>query len=373
MNLKPTEEQQAIVDALHDLAINEIRPAAREAEEVGNVPERIEKQLTEMGLAAPVPEEFGGQGTFDAVTSLIISEEIAWGDPGIAYQVLSGGAAATVIDIAGSSEQRSELLSKFLEGAKGSVALVERDAGGDFTSLTSTATEDGSLTGTKYAVVNAEAGVRIAIAELNGQPSAWLIPDDAELGAKTEDKLGLRGAKTFKVSLDRVSGATQIGVPEDFEAKLKPALLRAKLIDGGIALGLGRAALEYATKYAQERTAFGRPIGAFQGIAFKIADRAMDLETARLLLWESAAAVDKQENGADQLVMSACGHAVGAALAIADDAVQILGGHGYMRDHPVELWYRDALTLATFYSPSMIGDVFTSKHFSRGYQKGVER
>lgn len=361
MDLQPTEEQQAIVEALRDFSQNEIRPAARECEEAGQVSERIEKQLHEMGVAAPVPEEFGGQGTFDAVTSVLVAEEIAWGDPGVAFSVLGSSLAATLVDLVGGDEQRRELLPRFLEGARGSVALAERDAGADLTQIEATST-DGWLSGVKYGVVHADtARVRLAVARSGDALGLWLIPADAELDARPEDKLGLRSARTFKVVLDGVEGAVPLGGPQVERGKLLPALLRAKLLNAAIALGLGRAALEYATTYAQERTAFGRPIGAFQAISFKIADRAMDLETARLFVWKAAWALEEGRDDAERLVMAACGHAVAAGLAAADDGVQILGGHGYMRDHPEEMWYRDALTLATFDSPSMIGDLFLAQ------------
>lgn len=357
MDLKPTEEQQAIVEAVRDLAISEIRPAAREFEEAGRAPDRIEKQLFEMGISTPIPEEFGGQGVFDAVTSVMIAEEIAFGDPGVAFSVLWAGAAATVVDIAGSDSERLELLPQLADGAQASVALAERDAGTDITELEVSASDEGALTGRKYAVVKADlATIRLVAAS---GPTLWLVDTEAEPSARPEDKLGLRSARTFKVDYDGAP-ATRIGGDGD---AVRMALLRVKLLNAGIALGLSRAALEYASQYATERTAFGRPIGAFQGISFKIADRAMDLETARLITLKAAWAIDNLRPDADRLVMAACGHAAAAAVANADDGVQILGGHGYMKDHPEEMWYRDALTLATLESASMIGDIFLSKAY----------
>lgn len=354
MDLRPTEEQQAIIEAVRDLAINEIRPNAREYEEDGRAPERIEKQLFEMGISTPIPENFGGQGVFDALTSVMIAEELAFGDPGVAFSVLWAGAAATLVDIACSDSERAELLPQLAEGARAYVALAERDAGADITQLELSANAEGTLTGRKYAVVNADlSAIRLVAAS---GPTLWLLDADAEPSARPEDKMGLRSARTFKVDYDGAS-ATKLG--RDAEA-VRIALLRIKLLNAGIALGLSRAALEYATQYAKERTAFGRPIGAFQGISFKIADRAMDLETARLITLKAAWAVDNLRPEADRLVMAACGHAAAAAVANADDGVQILGGHGYMRDHPEEMWYRDALTLATFESASMVGDVYLS-------------
>ncbi len=357
LDLKPTEEQHAIVEVVRDLAVNEIRPDAREFEGAGRVPDAIVKQLFEMGISTPTPEEFGGQGIFDAVTSVMIAEEIAFGDPGVAFSVLWAGAAATVIDIAGSDSERAELLPQLADGARASVALAERDAGTDITELEVSASEEGTLSGRKYAVVNADlASIRLVAAS---GPTLWLLDTESEPLARPEDKMGLRSARTFKVDYNGVP-ATPFG--RDVDA-VRVALLRVKLLNAGIALGLSRAALEYATQYARERTAFGRPIGAFQGISFKIADRAMDLETARLITLKAAWAVDNLRPDADRLVMAACGHAAAAAVANADDGVQILGGHGYMRDHPEEMWYRDALTLATLESASMIGDIFLSKAY----------
>lgn len=364
MDLKPTDEQQAIVDAVKDFAASEVRPAAREAEEAGVVPDRLEKQLLEMGLSAPVAEEFGGQGTFDAVTSVMVAEELAWGDPGVAFSVLSSGVVATVIDQLGTNQQRKDLLDVFVEGGRGSLALAERDAGADPTIIEAEATLNGegfALTGIKYGVMHADvAPVRLAVARRDEALGVFLIPAEAEVNAQPEDKLGLRAAHTFKVTLDGIESAELLGDGEG-EDEILRALSRAKLINAGVALGLARAALEYASDYAQERTAFGRPIGAFQGISFKIADRAMDVETARLLVWRAAWSVDQGAEDAFERVMTACGHAVGAAAAAADDGVQVLGGHGYMKDHPEEMWYRDALTLATFDSPSLVGDLFSAR------------
>jgi alkylation response protein AidB-like acyl-CoA dehydrogenase len=364
MDLGPTDEQQAIIEALRDFSEKEIRPAARDCEESGQVSDGISRQLREMGITAPVGEEFGGQGVFDSLTSVMVAEEIAWGDPGVAFSVLSAGLPATVIDLIGTDSQRKELLPQFVDGALGFLALAERDAGADISEIDAEF-KDGSVTGLKYGVIHADtAAVRLVVAKDGEHPAVFIVPSSAELTAKPEDKMGLRAARTFKVNFDGVSGAERLG-DGDGEATLK-ALLRAKLVNAGIAVGLGRAALEYASDYAKERTAFGRPIGAFQGISFKIADRAMDVETARLMLWRAAWALENDKPEATKAVMQACSHAIVAAATSSDDGVQILGGHGYMRDHPEELWYRDALTLATFDSPSMVGDLFLASYFKAG-------
>lgn len=369
MDLHPTEEQKAMVEALHDFSLNEIRPSARECEEAGEPSEPITKQLFEMGFAAPVPAEFGGQGTFDAVTSVIIAEEIAWGDPGVSFCVLNSGLTATVIDLVGTDEQRSSLLTKLAEGAQGSVALAERDAGADFTQLESTietAGETATAHGTKYAVPFADsAAVRLVAANSDGRLGLWFVPEDAEITLHHEDKLGLRSARTFKVILEgvQIPSAAALGGSQVDTKKVETGLLRGKLLNAGVALGLARASLEYASDYAKERTAFGKPIGAFQGISFKIADRATELEAARLMVWKAARAVDLGSTTALRAVFGACSQAIATAVATADDGVQILGGHGYMRDHPQEMWYRDAMTLATLDSPSMVSDLLLAGAF----------
>jgi alkylation response protein AidB-like acyl-CoA dehydrogenase len=307
-----------------------------------------------MGVSTGVAGEFGGQGTFDSVTGLMIAEELAWGDPGVAYAVLAPGVVASVLQRAATPAQQADLLPRLAAGELAALALAEREAGADIFRMETTA-DTGRLHGVKYAVPDpGPAGALVIVAE---GPSIWRAARGP--GAVAEDKLGLRSARTLKLRLDGVD-AEEIGTGAD---DVVAALLAAKLVTAGIALGLARAAVEYAAAYARERTAFGRPIGAFQGISFMIADRATDLDAARLLCWEAGWALDAAQNGADRLVMAACGQAVAAAVAASDDAVQVLGGHGYMRDHPVELWYRDAMTLATLDAPWLVGDLLLAGRY----------
>jgi len=351
MDLRPTEEQQSLVEVLHDFAASEIRPAARACEEAGDVAGRILSALVEMGVCTGVAEAFGGQGTFDTVTALLVAEELAWGDPGVAYSVLAPGVVASLLQRAATPAQQADLLPALAAGGGAALALAERDAGADIFRMDTTA-EAGLLQGVKYAVPDpGSAGTLLVVAR---GPSIWRPASGSVAVATAEDKLGLRSARTLKVVLDGVE-AERIG---STTTEVVAALLAAKLVAAGVALGLARAAVEYAAAYARERSAFGRPIGAFQGISFMIADRATDLEAARLLCWEAGWALDAARQDAGRLVMAACGQAVAAALSASDDAVQVLGGHGYMRDHPVELWYRDAMTLATLDAPWLVGDPF---------------
>jgi alkylation response protein AidB-like acyl-CoA dehydrogenase len=171
---------------------------------------------------------------------------------------------------------------------------------------------------------------------------------------RREDKLGLEAARTYVVRFDGAGDRMASG------AELERAILGAKLLVGAVAVGSARASLEYASQYAIEREAFGKPIGAFQGVSFKIADMAIAVDAARLAVWRAAWKVDRGDATLAD-VAEANGHALSAAILCGDDGVQVLGGHGYIRDHPVEKWFRDAVTLSVFDSPELAGDVMATR------------
>jgi alkylation response protein AidB-like acyl-CoA dehydrogenase len=132
---------------------------------------------------------------------------------------------------------------------------------------------------------------------------------------------------------------------------------------GALAVGCARASLEYASQYAIEREAFGKPIGAFQGISFKIADMAIEVDAARMSVWRAGWKIDRGEATLSD-VAEANGQALGTAVLCGDDGVQVLGGHGYIRDHPVEKWFRDAVTLSVFDAPDAVGDMMVARGVS---------
>lgn len=359
-DLQPTEEQQALMTTLHELAAEVLRPEARACEAAKATSEAIATQVHEIGVAAPVAEAFGGGGTFDAVTSCIVAEELAWGDPGIAYQLLGSGLAAVVLDRAGTDDQKRRYLPRFTDAAPAPsfVAVGEKLAAGDLESL-DTRIDDDKVTGEKYGVVDAvEAQVGIVVGLDGDTLSAVIVEPGAYEIVKAEDKLGLEAAPTWVVAFDGTGDALPAGRPLD------EAVLWAKLMTGAVALGCARASLEHASQYAIDREAFGKPIGAFQGISFKIADMAIEVDAARLALWRAAWKLDKGE-GTLADVAEANGHALAAAIRCGDDGVQILGGHGYIRDHPVEKWFRDAVTLSVFDAPDLMGDVMTARSVFR--------
>jgi alkylation response protein AidB-like acyl-CoA dehydrogenase len=355
-DLQPSEEQEALRETLHQFSEDVLRPASRSAESAKQVPDDIARQIHEIGVTAPVPEEFGGGGTFDAVTYVIAAEELAWGDAGIAQQVLGSGLAAIAIGEAGTDDQKKKYLPQFAqaEPAPSFVAVGEKVAGGDIETLETSISGD-KVTGRKYGVLNASdalAGVVIGRSE-TGAGAVIVEPGTYEI-VRPEGKLGLEAAPTSIVDFDESGEA----LPEG--PGLDKAILYTKLLTGAIAVGSARASLEYATQYATEREAFGKPIGAFQAISFKIADMAIEVDASRIALWRAAWKVDQgKATLAD--VAEATGQALGTAIKAGDDGVQILGGHGYVRDHPVEMWFRNAVTLSVFDAPDLAGDAMVAR------------
>ena len=362
-DLQPTEEQKALRETLHEFAAEVLRPAARAAESDRRVPDDLAGQAHEIGITAPVPEEFGGGGALDPMTYCIAAEELAWGDPGIAYQLLGSGIAAIVLAESADEDLKQRFLPGFAEAEppRSFVALGEKVAAGDLESLGTTVDGD-KVSGEKYGVLNAsDATVGVVV----GRSS------DGDLGAvaveagsayevvKPEDKLGLEAAPTSVVRFDGTGTALASGPP------LEKALLWTKLLTGAVAVGCARASLEYASQYATEREAFGKAIGAFQAISFKIADMAIEVDAARLSVWRAAWKLDRDE-GTLSDVAEAVGQALATAVHCGDDGVQVLGGHGYIRDHPVEKWFRDAVTLSVFDAPEVLGDAMVARSVFAG-------
>ena len=362
-DLEPTEEQNALRETLHEFAEQILRPAARSAESARQVPDDLARRIHEIGVTAPVPEELGGYGMLDAVTYCIACEELAWGDPGIAYQVVGSGLAAVALVAAGSGDLQEKYLPGFLgeEPPRSFVAIGEKLAAGDLESLATTVDGD-KVSGEKYGVLNASnATVGIVVGRSHdGELAAAVVEPDAGYEVvKPEDKLGLEAAPTSVVRFDGSGTALEDG------KGLNKAILWSKLATGALAVGCARASLEYASQYATEREAFGKPIGAFQAISFKIADMAIEVDAARLAVWRAAWKLDRGE-GTLADVGEAVGQALGTAIKCGDDGVQVLGGHGYIRDHPVEKWFRDAVTLSVFDAPEVLGDSMVARSVFAG-------
>jgi acyl-CoA dehydrogenase len=357
-SFEPTEEQQMLVEAVGKYAITDLRAAAHEAEEGGQLPQKLVRKGWEMGLLqGSIPEAYGGFGERSAVTGVLAVEEMAFGDLAGTLALMTPSLFAIPILLAGSEEQRQTYLPKVIEGAWSpyTAALIEYSFDFDPRSLKTTATpsgEDYVLNGEKAFVPFAqEAGSLVVYADLEGQSQGFIIEKGAAgltISDEREKLMSLNALPFYRVHLDHVKipASSRLGgtAGHDFE----PLLASMHLTTAAAAVGVANAAFEYARDYAKEREAFGVKIAQKQAIAFMLAEMRTEIEASRLLTWEAAWKLDKgKEDGFIEAYLASTG-AADMAMMVTDRAVQILGGHGYIREHPVEMWMRNGRGFATF-------------------------
>jgi alkylation response protein AidB-like acyl-CoA dehydrogenase len=361
VNFQPTEEQQLIRDTVASFAQEQIRPVAHEADETGQIPSAVVQQAWELGLVqSTIPEIYGGAGeTPSAVTGALVHEELAWGDLSIALHVLAPRLLIQPLLALGNEEQKQRVLPVYTGRTftAGTAAVMEPRFGFDVNELAVTATREGEtfvLNGEKcYVPLAAEAQHLLIYARARDGLSAFLVPRDTPglTVAEREKNMGIKALATYEVTLMncRTPESSQL------QGHLSPLLNRSRVALASLAVGVARAAFEYARDYAKERRAFGVAIAQKQAIAFMLADMATEIDAARLLAWEAAWKIDAgldtpqgEVSGATREACLAKNYAANMALKVADNAVQILGGHGYIRDHPVEMWLRNARGFAAF-------------------------
>ncbi len=351
-----SDEQQAMRDLAHTFAEQEIRPVAAELDEREEFPWELVRKAGELGLTTfAFPEEIGGLGLTDELTNCIITEELAWGCGGVAT-VLGGTHLASIpILLAGSDEQKRRLLKPIVErNGLCALALTEPEAGSDVAALTTTARREGDvyiLNGAKRFITNGGiADLYVIFATVDRAlgyrgVTAFIVPGDSPglTGGKKEKKLGIRCSHTGEVLLDdvRVPVENRLGAEGSGFKLAMTTLDRSRPMVAAIALGIARAAYEYARDYAKERVQFGKPIAANQAIQFLLADMVTKVQAARLMTWWSARVT---ETGRPFLYESsmAKNFASDVAMEVTTDAVQIFGGYGYIREYPVEKLFRDA-------------------------------
>jgi len=351
ISFEPTDEQRELRQLAHEFAERELRTIAAEWDEREAFPPDLLAKAARAGLTSyAIPGQYGGGGA-DAVTSALIAEELSWGCGGLASTLQATMFPVRPLVRFGTDAQRERYLPLLAreEGALAAIAFTETHAGSDLSAIRSEARRDGDayvLTGEKVYITNGGvADVTVVFAKVNGALTAFVVEsgDPGVSAGRVERKIGLRASQTGSLVLDaaRIPSDRRIGdegeglaIALDFFQASRPQVAAA-------AVGVARAAVEYAVAYAREREAFGRPILKRQGVSFKLADMAMLVEAARLLVWRAAAAVDRNED-AGLLGSYAKAFAADTAMRVTTDAVQVLGGAGIMRDHPVEKWMRDA-------------------------------
>jgi alkylation response protein AidB-like acyl-CoA dehydrogenase len=359
-----TEEQKEFQKLAHEFAKNEIRPVAAQYDETEEVPWDVIKKAAKIGLTAyRYPEEYGGLGINDPITSLLITEELAWGCAGIATAINGTGLAATGILVTGTEEQKRKYIPMFTDSDNprlGAMGLTEPGAGSDVASMTTTAVRDGNeyvLNGTKQFITNGGiADIHVIFAQTDKSKgwdgiAAFVIEKGTpglKMGRK-EKKLGVRASHTAQVILEdcRIPLENRLG-REPGSSTYITGLGALKMLEatrpsvGAAALGIARASYEYALEYARERKQFGKPIIKQQAIAFKLADMAMEIDAARLLIWRAAWMVKNKmpfRRGEGSMAKLFAGD---VAVKTSLEAIQILGGYGYTKEYPVEKWMRDA-------------------------------
>ncbi len=357
-SFEPNEEQKMLIDAVRRYAENDLRPAAREAEESGELPMPLVNKGWELGvLQASIPEAYGGFGERSAVTGVLAAEEMAWGDLALTLAVMAPGLFAMPILIAGSEEQKKEYLPPVIEAEwrPYTAALIEYFFDFDPFALRTTATAEGEeyvLRGEKaYVPFAKEAEAMIIYASLDGQTQAFIVPkgvDGLSVSDEREKLMSLNALPLYRVKLDgvRIPKANRLGGEEGHD--FKPLLASQYLAMSSMAVGVSQAAFEYSRDYAKEREVFGVKVAQKQAIAFMLAEMATEIEAIRLLTWEAAWMLDTGREEAFKHAYLAMTGAMDMAMMVTDRAVQILGGHGYIREHPVEMWMRNGRGFATF-------------------------
>jgi alkylation response protein AidB-like acyl-CoA dehydrogenase len=380
MNFELSDEQRELQQVAHEFAERELRPVAGECDARSEFPDGLLGRAARAGLTSyAIPEEYGGGGV-SALTASLIAEEMSWGCAGLAGTISATMFPVRPLAKAGSQEQRDRYLPLLAseEGTLAAIAFTEPHAGSDLTAIRATAVRDGDeyvLNGEKCYVTNGGiAAVTVVFAKVDGGMTAFMLEDgDPGVSAgRKEDKLGLRASYTGSIVLEdaRISAERRLGdegqglqIAMDFFEASRPQVAAA-------AVGVARAAFEYATDYARGREAFGKPILDKQGISFKLADMAMEIEAARLLVWRACDAID---HGRDAGLLGSYAKAFAAdtAMRATTDAVQVLGGAGIMADHPVEKWFRDAKVFQIVEGTSEIQRLIVAAYLKRGLRERV--
>jgi acyl-CoA dehydrogenase len=372
------DEQRAAVEMAHDFALNELRPIAEEWDRKGEFPkDLILPKAAQAGLpSAGIPEEYGGGG-LDPLTSAMVFEEMAWGCAGLATSIGANNLALAPIMIAGTPEQKNKWLPPLCDAKNPGLAafgLTEPEAGSDVANIKTTAKDEGDhwvLNGSKCFITNGGiADVYTIFANTDPEKGyrglAGFIVDGKSEGisqGKHEDKLGIRASHTAEVFLDNVKVAKEDMLGDVGKAFyiVMQTLDQTRAGVAALATGIARAAFEECLAYAKQRVQFGAPIIMNQAISFMLTDMLMGIEAGRDLYyhagWLAKQAAEGNKDAARKLSTASsvakafCGD---MAMKVTVDAVQVMGGSGYMKDYPVEKYMRDAKIMQIYEGTAQI-------------------
>lgn len=360
LSFTPTEEQQMLIASINKYAVNEVRKIAHEADEHSELPASTVQKGYEIGvLAAGIPEAYGGLGDYSALTNVLAAEEFGYGDLSVAMAIMAPGLVGLPVLLSGTEEQKHHILPSLAEPTPPpfTAGLLEPGIFFDPAKPKTTATRQGDtylLNGMKcYVPLAAESKSILVYARdtETGQIDGYLTEANLEglTICEREKLMGLRALPTYGVSLTNVSVAAGCKLGGEAGTRYQRILSHSRVALAALAVGVARGAFEYARDYAKERVTFGAPIATKQSIAFMLAEMAIEIDAARLLTWDAALKLDKDPQAdvtrESYLAKQYADHAV---LQATDGAVQTLGGHGYIREHPVERWLRNGRGFATF-------------------------
>jgi alkylation response protein AidB-like acyl-CoA dehydrogenase len=350
-DLTPDDEQKMIVETVSEFAEEVMRPAAREADEAASYLPDLVAKATELGITAiNVPEDFEGiAAQRAAVTNVLVAEALAYGDMGLALPILAPAGVASALTHWGSAGQQATYLKEFAgeNVPQACVAIAEPHALFDPTALKTTAVRTPSgyrLSGVKSLVpAAAQAELFIIGAQLRGKPALFIVESSAQgLSVTADPSMGIRAAALGRIELDHVSVPLSARLGEDGAADEDyfETIALSRLGWAALTVGTAHAVLDHVVPYVKERQAFGEPIAHRQAVAFMTANIAIELDGLRLITWRGASRADQ---GLPFAREAALAKRLGAdkGMQIGLDGVQLLGGHGYTKEHPVERWYRD--------------------------------
>ena len=352
MDLRYRDDQLAVRDAVRAFVRDRIWPRASEWSEAGEFPMALLPELSRMGLTGlTVPTDLGGSG-LDALTTALVAEELGAGDGSIALTLAAHNSLCIGhVLTAASAEQKNRWLPSLARGEHlGAWALTEPSAGSDAVSSKTTAKRDGDgwvLNGQKQFITNGSIAkfVVVIAATAERRLTAFGVPADNPglRPGKREKKMGLWASDTAQLVLEdcRVSDADRIGEVGAAFGDVRTVLDRGRIGIGSLAVGLGRAAVETATAYSKERRQFGKALAEFEMIQWKLAQARTELDAGRLLIHRAAFLADAGQPFTRAASMGKL-YATEAASRAANASLQVLGGYGYLRDHPVERIVRDA-------------------------------
>ncbi len=349
-DLTPDDEQQMLAESVREFAKDKLRPAAQAADDACAVPPELLGQANELGLSmVGVPEELGGAvAERSAVTTVLMSEALAQGDMGIAVACLAPAGVSTALSLWGDADQQATYLDEFVgeNVPAAALALLEpRPLFDPFTLDTHAREENGGyvLTGAKALVPRAADGELFVIgAELEGRGPSLFIVESKTSGISVEPDpgMGIRAAGTCRLIFEdvRLPQAALLGGGDP--AVYTECVQLGRLGWCAVAIGTGQAVLDYVIPYVKDRVAFGEPIANRQGVAFTVSNIAIELDGMRLATYRAASQVDQDIDFSREVTLARrlCSE---RGMAIGSDGVQLLGGHGYVKEHPVERWYRD--------------------------------